>query len=65
MQYENLISKLLDLGIEEDINTGDVTTESIIPESLNAVRQDDSVLLLLKFVYPIDKFGCSHLYPSI
>ena len=37
MQYENLINKLLDLGIEEDINTGDVTTESIIPESMNAV----------------------------
>ena len=37
MQYENLISKLLDLGIEEDINTGDITTESIIPESMNAV----------------------------
>ena len=26
MQYENLINKLLDLGIEEDINTGDITT---------------------------------------
>ena len=37
MQYENLITKLLDLGIEEDINTGDITTESIIPESMNAV----------------------------
>ena len=37
MQYENLINKLLDLGIEEDINTGDVTTDSIIPESTNAV----------------------------
>ena len=37
MQYENLINKLLDLGIEEDINTGDITTESIIPESMNAV----------------------------
>ena len=30
MQYENLINKLIDLGIEEDINTGDITTESII-----------------------------------
>ena len=37
MQYENLINKLLDLGIEEDINTGDITTESIIPESMNGV----------------------------
>ena len=36
-QYENLIDKLIDLGLEEDINTGDVTTDSIIPESLNAV----------------------------
>ena len=36
-QYENLIEKLIDLGLEEDINTGDVTTDSIIPESLNAV----------------------------
>lgn len=37
MQYENLINKLIDLGIEEDINTGDITTESIIPASMNAV----------------------------
>lgn len=37
MQYENLIDKLIDLGLEEDINTGDVTTDSIIPESTNAV----------------------------
>ena len=36
MQYENLITKLLDLGIEEDINTGDITTESIIPATMNA-----------------------------
>ena len=36
MQYENLISRLLDLGIEEDINTGDITTESIIPATMNA-----------------------------
>ena len=36
-QYENLIDKLIDRGLEEDINTGDVTTDSIIPESLNAV----------------------------
>ena len=37
MQYENLIKKLIDLGIEEDINTGDVTTDSIIPATMNAV----------------------------
>ena len=37
MQYENLIQKLLDLGIEEDIHTGDITTESIIPTSTNGV----------------------------
>ena len=37
MQYENLIDKLIDLALEEDINTGDITTESIIPESMNAV----------------------------
>ena len=61
MQYENLISKLLDLGIEEDINTGDVTTESIIPESLNAVatmtaKQEGVVsgLEIVKMVY--DRF---------
>ena len=37
MQYENLIDKLIDLALEEDINTGDITTESIIPESMNGV----------------------------
>ena len=37
MQYENLIDRLIDLAFEEDINTGDVTTDSIIPESMNAV----------------------------
>ena len=58
MQYENLINKLLDLGIEEDINTGDITTESIIPESMNAVatmtaKQDGVVsgLEIVKMVY--------------
>lgn len=61
MQYENLINKLLDLGIEEDINTGDVTTESIIPESMNAVatmtaKQDGVIsgLEIVKMVY--DRF---------
>ena len=58
MQYENLINKLIDLGIEEDINTGDITTESIIPESMNAVatmtaKQDGVVsgLEIVKMVY--------------
>lgn len=37
IQYENLIDKLIDLALEEDINTGDITTESIIPESMDAV----------------------------
>ena len=34
-----LIDKLSDLAIEEDINTGDITTESLIPDSLNAVAE--------------------------
>lgn len=58
MQYENLINKLLDLGFEEDINTGDVTTESIIPESMNAVatmtaKQDGVIsgLEIVRMVY--------------
>ena len=61
MQYENLITKLLDLGIEEDINTGDITTESIIPESMNAVatmtaKQEGIVsgIEIVKMVY--DRF---------
>ena len=61
MQYENLINKLLDLGIEEDINTGDITTESIIPESMNAAatmtaKQDGVIsgLEIVKMVY--DRF---------
>ncbi|MBO5043619.1 MAG: carboxylating nicotinate-nucleotide diphosphorylase [Alistipes sp.] len=61
MQYENLINELLDLGIEEDINTGDITTESIIPESMNAAatmtaKQDGVIsgLEIVKMVY--DRF---------
>ena len=61
MLYENLINKLLDLGFEEDINTGDVTTESIIPESMNAVatmtaKQEGVVsgIEIVKMVY--DRF---------
>ena len=58
IQYENLIEKLIDLGLEEDIKTGDVTTDSIIPESLNAVatmtaKQDGVVsgIEVIKKVY--------------
>ncbi len=61
MQYVNLINKLLDLGIEEDINTGDITTESIIPASMNATatmtaKQDGVIsgLEIVKMVY--DRF---------
>lgn len=61
MQYENLINKLLDLGIEEDINTGDITTESIIPASMHGIatmtaKQDGVIsgLDIVKMVY--DRF---------
>lgn len=61
MQYENLINKLLDLGIEEDINTGDITTESIIPATMNGIatmtaKQDGVIsgLDIVKMVY--DRF---------
>ncbi len=61
MQYENLINKLIDLGIEEDINTGDITTESIIPATMNAVatmtaKQEGVVsgIEIVKMVY--DRF---------
>jgi|SRR5574344_199167 nicotinate-nucleotide pyrophosphorylase (carboxylating) len=37
MEYKHLIEKLIDLALEEDINTGDITTDSIIPESSQAV----------------------------
>jgi len=36
MNSNKLIEKLIDLGIEEDINTGDVTTDSIIPKNTSA-----------------------------
>ena len=61
MQYIDLINRLLDLGIEEDINTGDITTESIIPASMNATatmtaKQDGVIsgLEIVKMVY--DRF---------
>lgn len=34
---EELVDRLIDLAIDEDIATGDVTTDSIIPESTSAV----------------------------
>lgn len=58
MQYENLIKKLIYLSIEEDINTGDVTTDSIIPATMNAVatmtaKQEGVIsgLEIVKMVY--------------
>ena len=34
---EELVNRIIDLAIEEDVATGDVTTDSIIPESTSAV----------------------------
>lgn len=39
MNQEHLIDRLIDLAIEEDIATGDVTTESIIPAQSRAVAE--------------------------
>lgn len=39
MQYEKLIDQLIDLAIEEDIATGDVTTNSIIPGNSRATAE--------------------------
>lgn len=39
MQYDKLINQLIDLAIEEDIATGDVTTNSIIPAHSRAVAE--------------------------
>ncbi|MDE6450774.1 MAG: nicotinate-nucleotide diphosphorylase (carboxylating), partial [Odoribacter sp.] len=39
MQYDKLIDRLIDLAIEEDIATGDVTTNSIIPAHSRAVAE--------------------------
>ncbi len=38
-QYDQLIDRLIDLAIEEDIATGDVTTNSIIPTHSRAVAE--------------------------
>lgn len=39
MKYDTLIDQLIDLAIEEDIATGDVTTNSIIPAHSRAVAE--------------------------
>ena len=39
IQYDQLIDQLIDLAIEEDIATGDVTTNSIIPAHSRAVAE--------------------------
>lgn len=39
MQHDKLIDQLIDLAIEEDIATGDVTTDSIIPAHSKAVAE--------------------------
>ncbi|MDL2283061.1 carboxylating nicotinate-nucleotide diphosphorylase [Odoribacter sp. OttesenSCG-928-G04] len=39
MEYLNLINQLIDLAIEEDIATGDITTDSIIPAHSRAVAE--------------------------
>ncbi|MDE6879414.1 MAG: carboxylating nicotinate-nucleotide diphosphorylase, partial [Odoribacter sp.] len=39
MQHDKLIDRLIDLAIEEDIATGDVTTDSIIPAHSKAVAE--------------------------
>lgn len=39
MKYDKLIDRLIDLAIEEDIATGDVTTDSIIPAHSRAVAE--------------------------
>lgn len=39
MQNDKLIDQLIDLAIEEDIATGDVTTNSIIPENSRATAE--------------------------
>lgn len=39
MLYDELIDRLIDLAIEEDIATGDITTDSIIPAHSRAVAE--------------------------
>ena len=37
--YDSLIERLIDLAIEEDIATGDITTNAIIPVQAKAVAE--------------------------
>lgn len=37
LRREKLVDRLIDLAIDEDVATGDITTDSIIPESASAV----------------------------
>ena len=39
MNYDSLIDRLIDLAIEEDIATGDITTEAIIPAHSRATAE--------------------------
>ena len=41
-QYDQLIDRLIDLAIEEDIATGDVTTNSIIPAHSRCRNENES-----------------------
>ena len=43
MQYKNLIDKLIDLGLEEDINTGDITTESIMNPKYGIIKKEPDI----------------------
>lgn len=54
MNYDSLIERLLDLAIEEDIGTGDISTEAIIPVHSQAVAEmkakADGVISGLKII---------------
>lgn len=39
MQNDSLIERLIDLAIEEDISTGDITTNAIIPSHSKATAE--------------------------
>ena len=39
MNYDSLIDRLIDLAIEEDIATGDISTDAIIPEHADAIAE--------------------------
>lgn len=54
MNEDKLIDRLIDIAIEEDINTGDITTDSIIPASTRAeatmVAKADGIISGLNIV---------------